>query len=466
MVTTLRQPTKQPATQDRGSSGRPRWIVGVAFFLLCQCAAILFVEGILYCTGLGEEEIFRFDSDIGFVHMTNKRITWRTEGFAQSYLDADGMRQPGLTIARPANTFRVAVLGDSMVEGLQVPLAQTFGEIIAHRLSPFDHKQIQWLNFGTSGYSTVQEYLQMKRQVMKYQPDLIILCYNSRDMFENWSAPDQVVTNVRPFAIKLPGGELSIYNLPVRRWMRSPRGQFMVATTWLREHSRIVGLLSALDLEMSQNNLWYKGIMDLFSHPQKALTDLGQAIASMKNSGPSFQVKFFEDAPQPVKSPPATKVFNSAASNESLSKGSNVASTGIASNGSPATTSGAPVDSVYKQVVIALRAEMKKTANAGGADFAAIGLPVRSQLCPMPGMETSFAGFDYDRELDIVRQVCETDCIPFCNVETAAESLPVPQREKFYYTAHLTPDGQKFVADTTQPFVRKLLAIHVAKSER
>ena len=82
--------------------------------------------------------------------------------------------------------------------------------------------------------------------------------------------------------------------------------------------------------------------------------------------------------------------------------------------------------------------EMKKTANAGGADFAAISLPVRSQLCPMPGAETSFAGMDYDAELAIVKQACETDCIPFCDVEKAAEALPVKEREKFYL--HSAPD--------------------------
>ena len=177
MVASVRQPTRPQATQSRQVPGKRNWVAGVALFLVCQILAVLFVEGVLYCTGLGEEEIFRFDRDIGFMHMTNKRITWRTEGFAQSYLDADGMRQPGLTVAKPADTFRVAVLGDSMVEAFQVPLEQTFGEIIAKRLSPFDSKEVQWLNFGTSGYSTVQEYLQMKRQVMKYHPDLVILCY-------------------------------------------------------------------------------------------------------------------------------------------------------------------------------------------------------------------------------------------------------------------------------------------------
>ena len=94
----------------------------------------------------------------------------------------------------------------------------------------------------------------------------------------------------------------------------------MLATTWLREHSRIVGLLCAFDLEMSQHNPWYRVMTDLFSHPQKAIADFKQAIVSMKDSGPSFQIKFFEGAPQTEKPATTGKVFNSASGNEALSQ--------------------------------------------------------------------------------------------------------------------------------------------------
>ena len=178
--------------------------------------------------------------------MTNKRITWHTEGYAQSYFDSNGMREPELTISKPPNTYRVALLGDSMVEGLQVPIEKTFGQILSNRLSHSGAPQIQILNFGTSGYSTVQEYLQLKKLVFKYKPDLVLLGYNNRNMFENWAPPDQVLTNVRPLAIHLPGGKLIVSNVPVLDWMRSPRAKFLMQIDWFREHSRIWGLIPSL----------------------------------------------------------------------------------------------------------------------------------------------------------------------------------------------------------------------------
>src|SRR5436309_1535143 len=109
VVSTPTKPINKSHKPGRSAKRTAIWMLGI---LACQMVAIFFVEAIFYCSGLGEEEIFHFDPQIGFVHMRNKRVTWRSEGFAQSYLNDDGMREPNLTVAKPANTYRVALLGD------------------------------------------------------------------------------------------------------------------------------------------------------------------------------------------------------------------------------------------------------------------------------------------------------------------------------------------------------------------
>jgi lysophospholipase L1-like esterase len=323
---------------------------------------------------------------------------------------------------------------------------------------------------------------------MKYKPDLVLACYDSRDIFENWSPPDQVVTNVRPSALHLPGGKLIIDSSQVTRWMGSPRGKFMLATTWLRQHSRIAGLLSALDLEWSQHNPWYRAMIDAFAHPVKARNEFKQAIAGLWSSGPSFQIKFFEQAtPQQPRAEQA-HVFNSASGNETLGKNALLAGQlyagkanspdkkpaqvvlAVNSTGAGSMTAGTqkavatPSSGVntYKALVTrtlkSLYAEMKSECQRGGAAFAVVALPVRSQLCPLIGTETEFAGIDYAEELQIVEAVCREEHIPMANVEKDAESLSYPQREKLFYTVHLTPQGQRFIADAIQPFVRDQLS--------
>jgi lysophospholipase L1-like esterase len=439
---------KQPAS-------KPKWKTIVSF-VAWQMVAILFVELVLFTIGLGEEEIFKFDPEIGFRHMTNKRITWRTEGFAQSYLNEDGMREPGLTVSKPANTYRIALLGDSMVEGYQVPIEQTFGEQIAKQLGSIDGKNIQFLNFGTSGYSTAQEYLQLKRQVLKYQPDLVLLCYNSRDLFENWTAPDQVITNVRPAAIHLPGGSLNIDNTQVRRWFNTPRAKFLRSIDWIREHSRIYGLFAAIDLEWSQKNPYYRAFINTIAKPKNGPAEFQKAFAAAeKNSGPAWNINFFEDTKRAAKKPEATpaktaseetkNVFISAASNDTLSAAPELPK---------AVMPDTPYAKIVSTTLSSIVAEMKGECEKNGAKFAIVSLPVRAQLCPLIGMETAFGTIDYPQELDAVSKICAAQNIPYFDVEAAAEKLPPAKRESLFYVVHLAPQGHEFIANQIAPFVK------------
>ena len=524
-------------TSDAKQKARaPRnWLQTLALVLVWQVVALVFVEGVLFCAGLGEEEIFKLDPVLGVKHMTNKRITHRTEGFAQSWLNEDGMREPGLTVQKPANTYRIATMGDSMVEGMQVPIEQTFGALLEKQLQVPTGKHVQVLNFGTSGYSTAQEYLQLKNQVLKYQPDLVVLCYNSRDIFENWSPADQVITNVRPFALHLPGQPLNVDSSPVVRWMGTPRARFLLQTSWLRQNSRIFGLLSTLELDWSQHNPWYRAMLEVYQHPKKAMNELKAALAA-KQAGPAFQIKFFEDKSansQPVKAAapsapsaatstaapsgstqPAvatnsstttgttgsTKLaaydhsFNSAAGNDALSKNEMVAAESDPTTSNPAPVdhsfnSAAGNDSLSKNEMVAAESakgtsmsaaektkegmntyrglitrtlgslfdEMRANCKDRGAQFVVVSLPVRAQLCPATGMETSFAGIDYPQELKIVSDVCKQKGISYCNSEAAAEQLQYHDREALFYSVHLRPEGHQFMAKQLQPFLQSQL---------
>ena len=510
-------PQAKPLVDVTESARAPRnWVKTLALVLVWQMVALLFVEAVLFCAGLGEEEIFKLDPVLGVKHMTNKRITHRTEGFAQSWLNEDGMREPGLTVQKPANTYRIATMGDSMVEGMQVPIEETFGALLEKQLKVPDGKHVQVLNFGTSGYSTAQEYLQLKNQVLKYQPDLVVLCYNSRDIFENWSPADQVITNVRPFALHLPGQPLNVDSSPVVRWMGTPRARFLLQTSWLRQNSRIFGLLSTLELDWSQHNPWYRAMLDVYQHPKKAMNELKAALAA-KQAGPAFQIKFFEDpagkpavesavkpvvnpianpianpvaspaanpAANPAVNPAANSVgkpsrsssenvagitsptkpiidhtFNSAAGNDSLAKNEMVAaqSANATANNGKANDGMKNYRALISRTLTSLFDEMRSQCKDSGAQFVVVSLPVRAQLCPATGMETSFAGIDYPQELKIVSSACREKGISFLDTESAAERLQYHDREALFYSVHLRPEGHEFMAQQLKPFIQAQL---------
>lgn len=518
------------------SSGKPKanFLVALIPFIALQIVVILLLEGVLFACGLGEEETFKLDKDLGFVHMPNKRITWRSEGFAQSYFDANGMREPGVTIAKPANTYRVAFLGDSLTESLQVPLNESFSYLLEQQLNQdlkkqntglrsaevvelkkaIGNKNIQVLNFGVSGYATVQEYLLLKKKVLAFQPDLVILCYDTRDMFENWSPPDQVLTNVRPLAIKLDGQKLAVSSNSVTTWMNTPRARFLRQIEWIRQNSRIWGLISAWDLEMSMHNAPYKVITGFITDPKKSFKDafkackdylaqvqnavqvgkksLGQAGAPQTKEATApadkeanlFQTSSNSQLREAASELEKQDQANSAKLASQAAKPATASATGGASTpgttstgttpttGSPTTqSSGQSAATSNKQnngsnrygtlvagTLEALFQEMDKECRAHSAKFAVVLMPSRAALVESSGMETSFFDIDFNQEISMIDKMCKQSNIPVLNTMITAEMLPQDQRAPLFYTAHLTPVGQKFVAEDMQPFVAALIS--------
>jgi len=116
-------------------------------------------------------------------------------------INSHGFHDKERTYEKPANTIRIAVLGNSWTEAMQVPLDKTYCSVLERKLterSCFAQKGVEVLNFGVSGYSTAQELLLLRQEVWKYHPDIIIVAfYSARDIannvrqFNNAADPEQ-----------------------------------------------------------------------------------------------------------------------------------------------------------------------------------------------------------------------------------------------------------------------------------
>src|SRR5260370_6299010 len=129
-------------------------ILGSVLFTLAVIEIGLRVAGYSY------PEFFVADARRGYVFRPGMEGWDRKEGEAYVRINSDGLRDREHTKAKPSNTLRVAVLGDSYMAALQVPLEDTFCAQLerAMRECPnLNGRNVEVTTFGISGYGTSQE---------------------------------------------------------------------------------------------------------------------------------------------------------------------------------------------------------------------------------------------------------------------------------------------------------------------
>jgi hypothetical protein len=169
-----------------------RVIANSALVVVAIIVGIAVVELGLRSLGMSYPEFYTYDSNIGPVHIPNMQ-GWQTiEGHAYVSINSDGLRDREHTIEKPKDVIRIAVLGDSYTEALQVPVEDAFWSVMERRLgtcSRLHGRRVEAMNFGVAGYGTAQEYLTLKYRVWKYAPDVILLAFlTSNDISDNSQA--------------------------------------------------------------------------------------------------------------------------------------------------------------------------------------------------------------------------------------------------------------------------------------
>lgn len=144
-----------------------------------------------------------FDDSLGWVRPAGAEGWYRREGKAYIRINAQGQRDWERTVAKPADTLRIAVLGDSMTEALQVDMDKVYTTQVERALSScpaVGGRKVEVLNFGVTGYSTAQELAMWRERAMRYAPDIVVLQFAVlNDVAENSRAMSP--GDLRPFYV-------------------------------------------------------------------------------------------------------------------------------------------------------------------------------------------------------------------------------------------------------------------------
>jgi hypothetical protein len=92
------------------------------------------------------------------------------------HIDSRGFRTQEFTVPKPANTFRILNIGDSVVFGWEVHQDETYGKQLEQLLNKTDpSKHYEVINAGIPGWNPEDERNFLLGEGLQYQPDLVIL---------------------------------------------------------------------------------------------------------------------------------------------------------------------------------------------------------------------------------------------------------------------------------------------------
>jgi len=169
-------------------SGQRRVAANLALVLAVVAIAFLVAEVAVRVSGLAKVSLYTWDAYRGWSLKPGASGWQRNEGAGFVSVNRAGFRGPQWSIAKPADTLRVAVVGDSFTEAPQVAYEQTFCAVAEHALGGckgVGARKIQVMNFGIDAYGTAQELITLRRHVWQYSPDLVVLAFFSGNDLRN-----------------------------------------------------------------------------------------------------------------------------------------------------------------------------------------------------------------------------------------------------------------------------------------
>lgn len=93
----------------------------------------------------------------------------------------DGLRDSNHSIEKQKDEVRIICLGNSFTEGIGAPQDSTWSKLLENKLKMVYNKKTTVLNAGISSSDPYFEYMLLKKRMLKYKPDLVLVALQVTD---------------------------------------------------------------------------------------------------------------------------------------------------------------------------------------------------------------------------------------------------------------------------------------------
>ncbi len=407
---------------------------------------VICAEIALGLVGLGDDEYVKADPVLGTTHLENKWVDFRHEGFSRSRISSAGLRDVEHQVAKPSGIKRIAFLGDSKTQALQVNIADSFVRLVEDNLngsrSPSKAKPFETINFGMSSYGLIQYYVQFLSRVRQYSPDVTVVVYHIFDSTDNLPKFG-TLTLPAPTVSLNKNNELGIDYAFLDGWLHTEGGRYMIASEWWRRNCHIFQALSADDFMLRNSSKWYVNILAKLFAPFASAYEEEMGKVTLNKFGD------YQKARQAIAD--ETRLLDKQVSHEKIWTWTVKERVFDAAS----SQSGANPGDSYKMLHDAAGSDV----NLAGRVLRMLNLACRNSgsklvIVTLPAPDNMVF---YFREIGCLKKLAKEEGITIIDANAEFPSLAPMEPSPLYYRSHFSPAGHRKLANLITERLQPLL---------
>jgi lysophospholipase L1-like esterase len=193
-----------------GGLARLLLVVGSAAAVLLAVDLVLLL---MYGPARPVEKVYETHPQYGYRMRPNLEFRFASpyHGYdAEVRTNSRGLRGAEVVVPRPAGLFRVLLLGDSMVAGLEVDEDETFGAVCAGILQT--RRPTEVVNAGVRGYELDNIIGYLQTDGLRLDPDVVVYFFTDNDLASDPDPAPKVSDSTRAFRLAGVTGRLATYS--------------------------------------------------------------------------------------------------------------------------------------------------------------------------------------------------------------------------------------------------------------
>ncbi len=150
----------------------------IALVVLGVSAGLIGVEAVLRLAASRSENFFAHHPIYGWFHIPGREGWFASREFrTRVTINSKGLHDREFSYQKEAGVFRILVLGDSMMDAMQVNGRDSFSKVLERLLEQDSRGRFEVINAGVNAWGTANELLFFRHEGYKYQPDLVLLAF-------------------------------------------------------------------------------------------------------------------------------------------------------------------------------------------------------------------------------------------------------------------------------------------------